>query len=290
MTVAPALFFHASVIFFSVALVGNVAAAEGAVNLHEPLQVVQAYLRATYARDLVAAYRLISTEDRKMRALDRYVRQRGPFSGFILDAAKKLGESMEITLLEQRAAGDRLHLRVRYRAPDSKKIAPVLLNWDPYRLNSLPAAERDRLLAALDGKQRDRSLEMTDGEEKFELVKEGTEWRIFLDWAAGVRIPLRLELPGTGDLQIGLSQQEVVIQPGEIFEILLTLKNNTQQAITTRIGHLVDPRNSADYLDIVQCGFLLPVTIEPGQEQEYSGNLHVARQSSRRHQASEANV
>jgi len=86
-----------------------------------------------------------------------------------------------------------------------------------------------------------------------------------------VRIPLRLELPATGDLQIGLSKQEVVIQPGEIFEILLTLKNNTQQTITTRIGHLVEPRDSADYLDIVQCGFLLPVTIQPGQKQEYSG-------------------
>jgi hypothetical protein len=42
--------------------------------------------------------------------------------------------------------------------------------------------------------------------------------------------------------------------------------------VTARIGHLVEPNDSADYLDFVQCGFLLPVTIQPGAEQEYSGS------------------
>jgi cytochrome c oxidase assembly protein Cox11 len=67
----------------------------------------------------------------------------------------------------------------------------------------------------------------------------------------------------------------VNLQPGDVFEILLKVKNNTDQSITARIGHLVEPKNAADYLDFVQCGFLLPVTIPAGKEQEYSGTYLV---------------
>jgi Cytochrome c oxidase assembly protein CtaG/Cox11 len=245
-------------------------AAERIVDMSDPTQVIQAYLRATYARDYVEAYRLISTQDRKVRDLNRYVQYRGAFSGFILHAAKKVSEAIEIQLLEQKKIGDSLLLVVKYRVPDAKKIAPILLNWDSYRLNSLSAADRDQLLSALDSKRRDGSLEMIDGEVRFELVREGNEWRVFLNWAAGVKVPLRLDLSKAAGLEVSLSEREVAVLPGEIFRILLKVKNKTNQAITARIGHLVEPKDSADYLDFVQCGFLLPVTIPPAMEQEYS--------------------
>ncbi len=34
---------------------------------------------------------------------------------------------------------------------------------------------------------------------------------------------------------------------------------------------MVEPQSNANYLDFVQCGFLLPVTIAPEKEQEYFG-------------------
>jgi cytochrome c oxidase assembly protein Cox11 len=145
------------------------------------------------------------------------------------------------------------------------------LNWDPYRLNSLSAGDRDQLLTALDSQRRDGSLEMIDGETRFELVREGNEWRVFLNWASGVKIPVRLDLSKAAGLEVSLSDREVAVLPGEIFKILLKVKNKTNDAITARIGHLVEPKDSADYLDVVQCGFLLPVTIPPAMEQEYSG-------------------
>lgn len=258
-------------VLFSLIIFKNSGAANQAVDPADPVQIVRAYLRASYARDFVAAYRLISAEDRKVRDEDRYIRQRGAFNGFLLDAARKLGESVETEVLEQKAAGNRLHLRVRYKIPDSKAIAPILLNWDPYRLNMLNGAERAQLLAVLHRRQQERSLEMTSGEEIFELTKEGNEWRVFLNWAAGVTIPLRLETPASGALSAAISKPEVNLQPGDVFEILLRVKNHTDQPIVARIGHLVEPRDAADYLDFVQCGFLLPVTIQAGKEQEYSG-------------------
>ena len=265
---------RAWIVLSQIALVfaaAGLLAAEKTIDMGDPTQVIQAYLRANYARDFIDAYRLISGQDRKVRDLNRYVQFRGAFSGFTLQAAKKLSDAVEIELLEQKKLGDHLHLLVKYRVPDAKKIAPLLLNWDPYRLNSLAAGDRDHLLTVLDGKRRDGSLEMIDGEARFELVREGNEWRVFLNWASGVKILVRLDLSNAAGLEVSLSDQEIAVSPGEIFKILLKVKNKTNDAITARIGHLVDPKDSADYLDIVQCGFLLPVTIPPAIEQEYSG-------------------
>ena len=252
-------------------LAENARAAEVADDLQNPARVIHAYLRATFARDFIAAYRFISAADRKVRDVNRYVQQRGAFSGFTLEVARKLSESVEIAPQQQTLAADRAQITVRYRVPDAKKIAPTVLDWDPYRLNSLNAAERRAIIAALEKKQHDRALEMIEGEERFELVKEANAWLVFLDWAGGVKIPLKLDVSRTGDLQVSLSKREVVVQPSEAFEIMLTIRNNTPRAVTARVGHLVEPGHSADYLDFVQCGFLLPVTIPPGTEQEYSG-------------------
>lgn len=240
-------------------------------DARDPLSLVHAYIKAIYARDFVTAYELISGADQGVRDRDRYVRQRGPFSGFTLDAARKLAESVEVQALDRAEAGNRLRLQIAYRVPDPRKVAPLVMNWDSHRLNSLSAAERNRLLGNLDAHQRDGALPMSDGRETFELRKENGQWRIYLDWAAGVRIPLRLELAGASGLEASLSKAEVTLQPGDVFDIKLRIKNTTPSPVTARIGHIVEPRGEADYLDIVQCGFLLPVTIPAGSEQEYSG-------------------
>ena len=167
--------------------------------------------------------------------------------------------------------GDRLRLEIVYRVPDPQKVAPLVMHWDSRRLNSLSAVARNRLLENLDAQQRDGSLPMSDGRETFELRKENGQWRIYLDWSAGVKIPLRLELTNASGLEASLSKAEVSLQPGEVFDIKLRIKNATPSPVIARIGHLVEPHGEADYLDIVQCGFLLPVTIPPNSEQEYSG-------------------
>ncbi|MGH7853345.1 MAG: hypothetical protein ACREP3_07875, partial [Candidatus Binatia bacterium] len=226
--------------------IANGHAAERGNTPQEPAQVIEAYVRATYARDFVEAYRFISADDRKLRDLNRYVQQRGAFSGFILQAARKLSEAIEIKPSEQKVIGDRVHLLVKYRVPDTSKIAPTLLNWDPYRLNALSPGEREQLLTALEKQRQDRSLEMIEGKTRFELVKEGSDWRVFLNWASGVKIPMRLDLSKTAELEVSISKPEVIVQPGEIFEIVLKVKNKTKHAITVRIGHLVEPQANAN--------------------------------------------
>jgi hypothetical protein len=245
--------------------------AERAADMRDSMAVIRNYVRATYARDFVAAYRFISAEDRKVRDVNRYVQQRGPYSGFILDAARKLGEFIEVEILNAQESPRGVRMVIKYRVPDPQRIAPLLLNWDPRRLNSLPAAERKQIIDALDKRQQEDSLEMSEGTETFELIREADEWRVFLNWAAGVKIPLKLDLSKSPDLDVVLSKNEFVLQPGDLFEIVLRIKSRAQQPVTVRIGHLVEPSPIADYLDFVQCGFLLPVTVQPDKEQEFSG-------------------
>jgi cytochrome c oxidase assembly protein Cox11 len=85
-----------------------------------------------------------------------------------------------------------------------------------------------------------------------------------------VKILIQLSLPDATDLSVVLSRKEAVIQPGDLFEISLMVKNGSEQRVNARIDHLIEPRAGANYLDLVECGFLTPVTLHPGIEKEYS--------------------
>ena len=61
----------------------------------------------------------------------------------------------------------------------------------------------------------------------------------------------------------------MIVQPGDFFEIYLKMKNRSKQPVVARIGHLVEPREAENFFDFVECGFLLPITLEPGKEQQY---------------------
>jgi Cytochrome c oxidase assembly protein CtaG/Cox11 len=241
-------------------------AAEQQTNLDDPARIVQGYLRATYARDYVEAYRYISTADQRVRDLNLYAQQRGAFMGFALQASRNLASFIEIRPTHQQLASNRIRAVAKVAIPEPAQ----LFNLDPRRLNAMSIDARRQLIESWEKKQRDGSFEVIEIEEKLELVKEGDEWRIFLNWAAGVKIPFQLALANGRDLDVALSKGEVVVQPGDLFEISLKIKNRSGQPVVARIGHLVEPREVANFLDFVECGFLLPITLQPEKEQEYS--------------------
>jgi hypothetical protein len=243
--------------------------AEPEPNLQDLTRVIQGYLRATYARDYIDAYHYISSADQRVKDVNRYAQQRGAFMGFALDATKKLASAIEIKSSQKEVAPDRIQAVAKIRIPEPSTVSSLLLNWDPGRLNLLGASDRAQVIDSLDEKQRSGSLKMIEVEENLELVKESDEWRIFLNWAAGVTIPFRVLLSNAADLDVVLSKNEVVVQPGEFFEIYLKMKNRSKQPVVARIGHLVEPQEVENFFDFVECGFLLPVTLEPGKEQEY---------------------
>jgi hypothetical protein len=241
----------------------------------DPVPVLSKYLRFLYARDLGQAYRFISTVDQRIKKRDDYVRERGAFTGFALDAARKLAELIEVRLASLQMDGARSRVKVALKLPDANAVAPLLLDWDEQRLNALPAPEQKKILLNIDRLAHDKKLPMIEGEEEFILVKENSQWRVFLNWASGVKIKFATIVPPDGTIEAEPITRETIARSGEPFTIGFKVKNRASDGIRTRITHQIAPANLKQHLDLVECALLLPVKLRPGEEQVYNSTYVV---------------
>lgn len=233
------------------------------------------YLRDVYSRDFKHAYRFVSAADKRLKNEGVYVRERGPFSGFALEAAKKLSALIEFTPAQINIDDNRARITLTFKAPDMNSLSTLLLDWDEERLNALPPHEQKKLLAAIDSLKRGSSLETIEGQEEFNLVKEGNNWRLFFDWASGIRVNFTTIVPQDGTITAKPTIKDTVTQPNELFTIAYRVKNLSDKEVFARITHRVEPAALSEHLDLVECGLLLPVRIPPGQEQTYSSTYVV---------------
>jgi Cytochrome c oxidase assembly protein CtaG/Cox11 len=237
----------------------------------EPFNTVEAYLKNSYARDFKKAYRYISLGDRQLKAERVYVREKGSFSGFPLAVTRKLSEFIELRPLEaSREQDGQMRVKVEAKYPDANSLSAILLDWDEERLNALPSSMQRDILSTLDQMNRAGEIKTIEGEEAFTLVKEGTRWRVYLDWAAGIRVSYDAVVPPTESIEALPVNKSTTIRPGELFTIAYRVKNRTAQTISTRITHRIEPNDVRQHLDIIDCALLLPVELRPGQESEFS--------------------
>jgi hypothetical protein len=236
----------------------------------DPLVVLEKYLKVLYARDFRQAYRYISAADRELKSRTDYVRERGAFHGLALDAARKLSELIEIQPVKQEPDGARNRVTVALKLPDANAVGDLLLGWDERRLDALPGSEQKKLLAQIEQLVRDRKVAMIEGEEQFVLLQEGSQWRVFLDWAAGVQVKFATTLPTGGALAAEPVTKETVARSGDVFTVGFKVKNTGKNEIVTRIAHRIEPKEMTQYLDLVECALLLPVRLRPGEEQIFN--------------------
>lgn len=236
----------------------------------DPVQLLTEYLKAVYARDFGQAYRFISSADRKLKEERTYIRERGPFSGFTLKAAQKLASFIEATPVAQKRTESHARIKLRLKLPDADRLSTVLFDWDEDRLNSLPAREQMALLQRLEQWKREGKIDVLDGYEEFELVREGGRWRVFLNWAAGVRVSFDTVVPSSLSLEAKPVQREVIVPRGEPFNVSFKVRNLSNREVSARIAHLVEPKDMAGYLELIQCSLLFPIRLQPEKEEEYS--------------------
>jgi hypothetical protein len=244
-------------------------------STQEPVRVLSQYLKILYARDYRQAYGFISSTDRQLKTRDEYVREHGPFSGFALEVARKLAGAIEIKPISSLPDGTKERVKVSMKLPDANRVAPMLFDWDEKRLNRLPPTEQRRIIAGLDGLIRARKLPMVEGDDEFALVKEGTRWKIFLDWAAGARVQFDALLPSGNEIAAEPLTKETVARSGDVFTVGFKVTNHASKEIVTRIAHRIEPKELAQYLDLVECALLLPVHIRPGETQTYNSTYMV---------------
>jgi Cytochrome c oxidase assembly protein CtaG/Cox11 len=240
-----------------------------AANPQDAVSTLDRYVRATYARDYEEAYSHIATPDQRLKERASYVRDRGAFTGFTLEIARVLASYIELKPVETRIVDGQATIKIKFEVPDAGKLGPILHDWDIDQLEALSDSERKALLAGIDKLRRNHAIEMIQGEDVFELAKEGAFWKIVLNWESPVNVGFQTSIPSSAPVEARLAHSDVVTRPGEIFKVVLNVKNTSQEQLFARIGHLVEPYGVRDYLDLVECGFLLPVRLAPGKEEEF---------------------
>jgi hypothetical protein len=236
-----------------------------------PYNTVNAYLKNAYARDFKKAYRYISLRDRQIKSERVYVREKGSFSGFPLAVTSKLAEFIEVRPLEAvREQDDQTRVKIEVKYPDANSLSAILLDWDEEQLNALSSSAQRNILSTLDEMNRAGQIQTIEGEEEFTLVKEGASWRVYLNWATGVRVSYDAVVPASKAIAAVPVNKSTTIRPNELFTIAYRVTNTTAQPISTRISHRIEPNELRHHLDIIDCALLLPVELPPGQESEFS--------------------
>jgi hypothetical protein len=236
----------------------------------DPVQILVKYLKASYARDYKEAYHFVSSEDQRLKDEKTYIREKGSFTGFTLDVARKLADLIEAASVEKKMTGSRAHINVKLRLPDANKLSAHLMNWDEERLNTLTPKEQMVLIRKVDQWSKEGELPTIEGEQGFDLVKEKGSWRVFLNWAAGTQVMFHAQVAQSLPLEVMWDQREVISQPGELFNVHFRIKNSSDREILTKIPHRVEPKELAEYLELVECGLFSPMRLLPREEQEYS--------------------
>ena len=235
-----------------------------------PLEVIQSYLQATYARDYRAAYALLSKADQSVRDEKSYVEGQVQYTGFTARVAGTLASFMDLKLTEETSAGPRTRIKVEYSVPAPEDVSWLVWNWNAEKLNSLATAEQTLLLDAVAARERTGNLTRIRGHETFELIREENAWKIFQDWAGGTKVKVHTFLVGRSDVEIKLLQNEIVTSGQEPFQVSLAIKNHGSHPVVLAMRHVIEPFQAADYLEMIQCGLERAIVVEPGTQKEFS--------------------
>jgi hypothetical protein len=236
----------------------------------EPIDVVKAYLKASYARDYQNAYQYISSQDQAVWNEKSYASQSESFTGFGLELARNLSESMEVWVIEKRLGSNRAQYKIGYRVPTADELSALLFDWDPDKLNALSRPRQEQLLETLGKMKKDGKMIMIEGQETFDLVSDKNDWKVFFDWASGIKVTLKADSASSSEVEARFVQSELIVKKDEPFQIDLKIKNQSKRPVVARIVHHIEPRDMENHLDMIACGALRPLALQPGDVQQIS--------------------
>jgi cytochrome c oxidase assembly protein Cox11 len=234
------------------------------------LGAARSYLKALHTRDYREAYNLISSADRIILDQQSYLQGQVERRGFAMQLARQLAADMEIRIIEQETQKDRARLTVEYKVPADDELSFLLYSWDEAKLNALSRAERQRIIDLLESMKKSRNLITTGGRETLTLVREGGHWKIFLNWASAIKVSFAAAVPRDNAIEVEVLRRTLFASLDEPFQTSLKLRNPGQRAFIARITHRVEPTEFSDRVAMIACGFLRPLTLNPGEEREVS--------------------
>jgi len=75
-----------------------------------------------------------------------------------------------------------------FKAPGHEQSRDLAIGLGRGTAQRAAPDEQKKLLASIDSLKRRGGLEVIEGQEEFKLVREGNSWRLFFDWASGIRV------------------------------------------------------------------------------------------------------
>ena len=237
-----------------------------------PEDVALEYARAVYANDADAIWRLVSDADRRVKDVETFRRQQRQLAGFTRDVVSQLARLIAASPVTTSYAGERASVTLRFRLPDANapEIRGLLHEWDEQRLNRLSDDERRSIHGRLAQLQRNGKVPTIEGDETVELVREYSRWKVFLNWAGGVRVRFHAMVEPGVPLEVTVAPTSVVLGPGERIHVTVQARNIASQEVTTRVGHQIEPKAQAAHLALLQCPLFVPVTLKPGASEEFT--------------------
>ena len=235
-----------------------------------PLEAARSYLKAIHARDYREAYRFISSADRIVFDQASYLQSQVALGGFTIQLAKQLAADMQIRVIERENKDTRARLTLDYKIPAADELSSLLHNWDQEKLNALSGAEQKRIIDALKNMKQARNMITTEGRETFNLVQENGHWKIFLDWASGTKVSFAAVVPPNDTIEVAVLRRTLFAGMDEPFQTSLKVRNRGQREVVARIDHRIEPKEFTDRIAMIACGFLRPLTLNPGEEREVS--------------------
>ena len=234
------------------------------------MEVAGSYLRVTLARNYREAYRFISAADQRVTNQEDYVQAQGGFSGFALQLAKMLAAQVAFRVVEHEISDHRARLTLDYKVPAADELSSLLYNWDQDNLNALSRAEKQRIIGALEKMKKAGNMINREGRETLNLIKEDGRWKVFLDWASGIKVSFNAALPSDSLVDVDVLKRELFASVDDPFQTNLKFWNRGQREVVVRIDHVIEPREFAGSVAMIACGFLRPMTLYPGEVREVS--------------------
>ena len=247
-------------------VIGIAAGANVQVSRDDRLDVIAKFLQASYARDYRSAYSYIAARDQHVWSKES--RRYQSLNGFALTLAQTLAVRMEIWTITRELGSDRVRYEIGYRVPNADELAPALLDWDGQKLNALSNAEQQQLLEKIQNLSQKPDAVRMNGRESLNLIRENGRWKIFYDWASANKVKVKLVAPRGSGIDLLISGDEFIVKKSEPFDVNFTLTNRSDAPTSVRLIHHVEPDSVQQHLEMIACGALLPITLQPGESQE----------------------
>ncbi len=254
------------------AAVSSGSAIAGAQNVQAPrderLNVIAKFLQASYARDYRSAYSYIAARDQHVWSKESYARRHRSLNGFALTLTQTLAARMEIWTITRQLGADRVRYEIGYRVPTADELAPALLDWDEEKLNALSNAEQQQLLEKIQNLSKKPDAVRMNARESLNLIRENGRWKIFYDWASANKVKVKVAASRGSGINVLISGDEFMVKKSEPFDVNFTLTNRGHAPASVRLVHHIEPGSAEQRLEMIACGALLPITLQPGASQE----------------------